>query len=173
MSLARRTFLFAGSAALLPRRARASNERFVWLLNAAGEEATVVYRTGETYNPTVMAMLRHLLRDLREDAEGPLPDLLVDMLSALQEQWQYSRPLVVRSGFRTPRTNASLEGAAPDSLHMAGQAVDINVPGMPNDDVAMAVWSLSRRLGFMGLGLYPHFTHMDIGQQRVWTRWQR
>jgi uncharacterized protein YcbK (DUF882 family) len=117
-----------------------------------------------------MAMLRHLLRDLREDAEGPLPDLLVDMLSALQEQWQYSRPLVVRSGFRTPRTNASLEGAAPGSLHLSGLAVDVNVPGMRNDDVAMTVWSLSRRLGFMGLGVYPHFVHMDIGPQRVWTR---
>jgi uncharacterized protein YcbK (DUF882 family) len=174
MLIARRSLTLAAMLApAVARRAHASSERFIWLRNAAGEEAAVVYRDGETYDPMALALIRHVLRDLHAGAPGPLPELLVDMLSALQEQWSHTRPLIVRSGYRTPSTNASIEGAAPGSLHMAGRAVDLTVPGLSNDAVAMAVWSLSRRLGFLGLGVYPSFVHMDIGPQRVWTRWGR
>jgi uncharacterized protein YcbK (DUF882 family) len=179
MSLARRTILKAAAAAPLgmlwarAARATAAPERFLWVRNDAGEEVATAYRAGEEYHPQALARLRHLLRDMHAGAEGPLPPLLVDMLSVLQEHWHYTRPLIVRSGYRTSRTNASLEGAAPASLHLVGQAADITVPGMAPNDVAMAVWTLSRRMGFLGIGVYPRFVHMDIGPQRVWTRWAR
>ena len=148
----------------------AAPERWIWAQNHAGEEVAVAYRAGETYHPAALARLRRLFRDLREGAEGPLPPLLVDVLSVLQERWGYARPLVVGSGFRTPRTNASLEGAAPASLHLRGLAADITVRGVRPDELGAAVWTLSQRLGFMGVGLYRGFVHVDVGPRRAWTR---
>ena len=152
------------------RTSAAAPERWIWAQNHAGEEVAVAYRAGDAYHPAALSRLRHLFRDLREGAEGPLPPLLVDVLSVLQEQWGYTRPVVVGSGFRTLRTNASLEGAAPASLHLRGLAADITVRGVGADELGAAVWTLSRRLGFMGVGLYRGFVHVDIGPQRAWTR---
>jgi uncharacterized protein YcbK (DUF882 family) len=195
MALARRTLLLA-AAALAAGRASAETveatdtpdrpadppaneplpaapERFIWLRNSGGEEVVGAYRTGEAYDDRVLARIRRLMRDTRQDALGPLPTLLVDMMSVLQEQWAYTRPIVVHSGYRTPLTNATLEGAAPASLHLSGSAVDMSVPRMAVSDLAMGVWTLSRRIGLAGIGVYPGFVHMDIGPQRVWTRWAR
>ena len=148
-----------------PRFARAAapgTERLIWAVNQAGEEVVVAYRAGETYNQTALARLQVLFRDLHQNAPGPLPPLLVDMLSLLQERWSYERPLVIASGYRTLPTNAALEGAAPASLHLRGLAADISLRGIPPADLAEAALWLSRRLGFMGLGLYPRFLHLDI-----------
>jgi uncharacterized protein YcbK (DUF882 family) len=160
----------AGLAALRATPARSSAPRLIWARNVAGEEVAATYRTGDDYDGAAMARLQHLLRDVGADTAGPVSLLLIDMLSVLQEQWVWSRPLIIRSGFRTTNTNARLEGAAPGSLHLRGLAADVSVPGIPLGDVGMAAWALSRRLGFMGIGLYPGFVHLDVGPQRSWTR---
>ena len=148
-------------------------ERLIWMRNEIGDEVALAYRRGEEHDPAAMARLRHLLRDRRTGTEGPLPPLLVDMLSALQEQWDHNLPIVVKSGFRTAETNRGLEGAAPGSLHLRGLAVDIAVPGMALEDLSGRAWLLAHRLGFMGIGLYENFVHVDIGPHRVWTRLRR
>ena len=150
--------------------ASVATERWIWARNHAGEEIAAAYRAGDAYHPGAIASLRHLFRDLREEAQGPLPPLLVDMLSVVQERWDYSRPLLVGSGYRTPKTNRSLEGAAPASFHLRGWAADISVRGVPPLDLGLAVWTLSQRFGFMGVGLYPGFVHLDVGPRRAWTR---
>jgi uncharacterized protein YcbK (DUF882 family) len=134
--IGRRPFLLgsvaaAGGAALPSAWRRASAaaaaapERWIWARNHAGEEVATAYRSGEAYHPQAVARLRHLFRDLREEVQGPLPPLLVDILSVLQERWGYTRPLLVGSGYRTLKTNFSLEGAAPASFHLRGWAADI------------------------------------------------
>jgi uncharacterized protein YcbK (DUF882 family) len=117
-----------------------------------------------------MARPQHLLRDVEAGTPGPVSLLLIDMLSVLPEQCAWSRPLVIRSGLRTTATNARLEGAAPASLHLRGLAADLSLPGIPTNEVGMTAWLLSPRLGFMGIGLYPGFVHLDVGPQRAWTR---
>lgn len=168
----RRSFFLGATASVTawPAGARPSTERWIWAQNQAGEEVAVAYRAGDSYNPAALARLRHLFRDLREGAQGPLPPVLVDVLSVLQERWSYTRPLVVGSGFRTLRTNASLEGAAPASFHLRGSAADISVRGISPLDLGGTVWTLSQRFGFMGVGLYRGFVHVDIGPRRAWTR---
>ncbi len=151
-------------------RAAAAPERWIWAQNHAGEEVAVAYRAGGDYNAEALSRLRHLFRDLREGAQGPLPPLLIDILSVLQERWNHTRPLVVGSGFRTQRTNAALEGAAPASFHLRGLAADISVRGVPPLELGLAVWTLSQRFGFMGVGLYRGFVHLDVGPRRAWTR---
>ncbi|HYF08894.1 MAG TPA: DUF882 domain-containing protein [Acetobacteraceae bacterium] len=146
-----------------------ARERWIWAVNNANEEVAVAYRTGEAYLPGPMAQLQGLFRDLRENTPGPLPPLLVDMLSLLQERYGYQRPLRVLSGFRTLRTNMSLEGAAPNSFHLHGYAADFYLPRVPVLDVAIATLELSRRFGFMGVGFYRQFVHVDVGPARAWT----
>jgi uncharacterized protein YcbK (DUF882 family) len=144
--------------------------RYIWIKNRAGDEVAASYRQGEAYDPAVLAQLTHLFRDLRAEAQGPLPWLLVDMLSLLQESWSYALPLLLNSGFRTARTNASLEGAAPASLHLKGLAADISMQGVDHVDLALAALALSERLGIMGVGVYRGFVHLDVGNKRRWTR---
>ena len=174
--IGRRPFLLgaalAGAAwpAAGARAAAAAPERWIWAQNHAGEEVAVASREGDAYHPAALAGLRQLFRAMREGGQGPLPPLLVDVLSVLQERWGYGRPLLVGSGYRTVRTNISLEGAAPASLHLRGLAADITVRGVGADELGAAVWTLSQRLGFMGVGLYRSFVHVDIGPRRAWTR---
>ena len=151
-------------AALPPR------ERWLWLRNNAGEEVAIAYRSGQDYNIAALLRIQHLLRDLREATTGPVPVLLLDMLSLIQERIGYTRPLRVISGYRTPQTNESLPHAAPNSLHMRGMAADIVVPGMSQSDVVGHAMTLSNHLGFMGIGWYGSFTHVDIGPKASWSK---
>ena len=151
--------------AVLPAR-----ERWLWLQNSAGEEVALAYRTGQDYDIRALARIQRLLRDLRADTAGPVPTLLLDMLSLIQERIGYTRPLRVISGFRTPQTNAALPFAARNSLHMRGMAADITVPGMAQEEICGHALLLSHHLGFMGIGWYGSFTHVDIGPQASWAR---
>ncbi len=95
--------------------------------------------------------------------------VVLDTLYALGAWLAYfgmSRPIEVTSGFRHPLTNAAIEGAARDSLHQIGAAVDVVVPGVPASKVAQfGAWM---RGG--GVGVYPQrgFTHLDAGRVRTW-----
>ena len=153
-----------------PPGAPPQRERWLWLQNNAGEEVAVAYRSGQDYNIAALVRLQTLFRDLRADAPGPIPALLLDMLSLIQERLGYTRPLRLISGYRTPATNASLPYAAPNSLHMRGMAADIVVRGIPQSDICSHAMLLSQHLGFMGIGWYGSFTHIDIGPKASWTR---
>jgi uncharacterized protein YcbK (DUF882 family) len=76
-------------------------------------------------------------------------------------------PIVVHSGYRTPETNAVTEGAAYNSLHMYGRAVDFDVPGVATSDLADLCWSCPRSggVGYYGGG----WVHLDTGPHRYWT----
>ena len=58
---------------------------------------------------------------------------LLNLMYAMQE-WarQSGRPnpvITINSAYRTPRRNATIEGAARNSLHMHGKAVDFTMRG--------------------------------------------
>ncbi len=50
----------------------------------------------------------------------------------------YGRPVTINSGYRSPRVNRAIGGAA-TSQHVLGEAADIEVPGIPNGDVAIYI----------------------------------
>jgi uncharacterized protein YcbK (DUF882 family) len=170
----RRAVLAVAALAALPAGAARADaperQRWLWIQNNAGEEVAVAYRTGQDYDIRALARMQHLFRDLRENLAGPIPPLLIDMLSLIQERFGYTRPIRLISGYRTPATNASLPFAAPNSLHMRGMAADIIMPGIPNADVCNLAMMFSQHLGFMGIGWYGSFTHVDIGPRASWAR---
>ena len=47
----------------------------------------------------------------------------------------FGRPVTVNSGYRSPAVNRAVKGSS-TSQHVRGEAVDFEVPGVPNMDVA-------------------------------------
>ncbi len=94
------------------------------------------------------------------------PDLF--MVLAKAQQWlssnQINRPIILTSGYRTEHTNAAIEGAAFNSMHLYGKAADIRIEGIPADYLAR----LLRLCGGAGIGIYSSFVHVDTWKERAW-----
>jgi uncharacterized protein YcbK (DUF882 family) len=94
------------------------------------------------------------------------PDLFLVLSKA--QQWlssnQINRPIILTSGYRTEHTNAAIEGAAFNSMHLYGKAADIRMEGIPADYLAR----LLRLCGGAGIGIYSSFVHVDTWKERAW-----
>ncbi|MDX2244000.1 MAG: D-Ala-D-Ala carboxypeptidase family metallohydrolase [Leptolyngbyaceae cyanobacterium bins.302] len=79
---------------------------------------------------------------------------------------QIGRPFLINSWYRPPAINDSV-GGVPNSQHLYGKAVDLQVDGYSGRSLANAVmlwWN-------GGVGIYsnlPDVLHLDIGPRRVW-----
>lgn len=113
-----------------------------------------------------------MLRDVKQNVMTTMDPAILDVLRGITgyyQAWGYPQPIVLTSGFRTAKTNATLsgEGAAKNSMHLYGKAVDLYVPGIPAKDVG----ALGMHLRQGGVGFYPSrgFTHLDTGRLRTWV----
>lgn len=119
-----------------------------------------------------------VLRDAHVNEIYPMDIRLLDLVCATQAWIRYygfNAPYLVNSGYRSPKTNARIEGAARNSKHMAGQAIDFTVPGLPADYMGRLAQSFIKTDGLGGgVGFYTtaQFTHMDTGRgpERAWVR---
>lgn len=106
------------------------------------------------------------VRDFRANEFHWIEPQLLDLLFILH--WKYCKDEIrIFSGYRSPQTNAQIEGAAKNSQHMQGRALDIHLPNMDNDAVAQSFQEILKG----GVGMYPnkHFTHLDLGNLRRWV----
>ena len=116
--------------------------------------------------------LCHALRDLREVPASQVVRIDVKLLNLLfaTQQWmkihKQQRPLVITSAYRSRRTNSQIEGAAKNSMHQEGKAVDFYIDGLPVKYLS----DLTKFFREGGVGMYPnrHFVHVDTGVQRFW-----
>ena len=83
----------------------------------------------------------------------------LDKLQALRDR--LGKPLIVRSGYRSPEHNSAVGGAA-RSKHLEGAAFDI---AMRNHD-PHAFEAAARAVGFKGFGFYPA---LGLHAHRSWT----
>lgn len=143
----------------------------LWLRReGTGEEVSAVLRTPAGANHADLVMLSWLLRDVADGSAAVWIDpRLFELLAAVQGAMSAIHgsvvPLIVTSGYRTPRHNAGLEDAARSSLHLAGRAVDLKAVGYGPGAVAMA----GALQAHGGVGIYPSFCHLDIGRTRAWS----
>jgi uncharacterized protein YcbK (DUF882 family) len=177
-AVSRRHFLKLGAtaAALIAQpalgRTRLIHEKTLALYNAhTGESLKAVYWERGKYLPDALADINHLLRDFRTGDVHRIEPSLLDLLCSLRHRMGTSKTFHVVSGYRSPATNEWLRmqspGVAKHSLHMAGEAADIRLPGYDLRRLHRA--ALSLRGG--GVGYYPSsdFLHVDVGRVRTWS----
>ena len=122
------------------------------------------------YLPDAFSEIKTVLRDYRNNQKFPIDPRLMDILFVIQNRLKNSTPFNVFSGYRSPATNAMLRettnGVARGSLHMQGQAIDVNLPGTRLSTLQKAAIHLKSG----GVGYYPasDFVHVDTGRARNW-----
>lgn len=132
-----------------------------------GERITARYRGKDgAYDAEELKKIDRFMRCSLTGRETPIAVKLVELLDAVEDKFG-RRGLVLLSGYRTPKLNRRLLGAAEHSLHMLGWAADIKIPGYSSTQVK----NFARRKGVGGVGYYPHkgFTHLDVGKKRYWV----
>lgn len=109
---------------------------------------------------------RHFARDWRVDQENDLDRRVLETTIYLQQRMNSDQPLILISGYRSPRTNAGLRGTAKSSLHMRGMAFDLRQPDRSTTSLHRAALGLRRG----GVGKYSRdkFVHVDCGNVRTW-----
>ena len=145
--------------------------RKMFLNNAhTGEKFVGEYWYDGEYLPDAFSVIKTVMRDHRTNEVFPIDPRLMDVLYVLQNKVKNFTPFKVFSGYRSASTNARLRrissGVARESLHMQGQAIDINLPGTRLSYLKKTVV----RLRSGGVGYYPtsDFIHVDTGRTRSW-----
>jgi uncharacterized protein YcbK (DUF882 family) len=131
-----------------------------------GEHFKDRYFWDGVYSMDAVRRFSWICRDFRANESKLIDPRLMDLLFVLH--WRYCKDEIkILSGYRTPQTNAQLEGAALNSQHIQAKALDIHLPNVDNDAVAVDF----RTIVFGGVGMYPgrDFTHIDLGSLRHWV----
>jgi uncharacterized protein YcbK (DUF882 family) len=135
-----------------------------------GEAVNEVYWADGAISNEGYARISHFLRDIRANKSVYMDPRLLDLICAVQgymSHYGFKKPLLINSGYRSPETNAKLEGAARHSMHMRGRAIDFSMPGVPSNYMG----ALASHYQGGGVGFYPGqgFTHLDTGSVRYWS----
>jgi uncharacterized protein YcbK (DUF882 family) len=94
---------------------------------------------------------------------------IVPTLRLLEKVRERFGPTTIRSGYRSPKYNAAVDGED-QSLHMANKAIDFHCATGTPEQWAEFLRDLRRQGVFAGgIGLYATFVHIDTrGANRDW-----
>ncbi len=158
-----------------PRLAQGAESRTLQLYNVHTRETFegVYFREG-AYLPEARKALDWLLRDHHAEVAGAIDLQVFDLLWRLGARYLRARAhdvvINIHSAYRTEATNNGMrpEGAAWNSLHKAGRAVDVSVQGYGMSFLA----NHALNIGAGGVGLYwrARFVHLDTGPPRRWYK---
>lgn len=143
--------------------------RTLRLRHPSGDFIEATFWSDGVYLRDGYEQLSWFLRD-RTDKQGIYMDtVLLDILYGVQGWLRYfgvRDEMRANSGYRTPSRNRRIEGAALNSEHTRGKALDSTILGVGPQQVG----KFGRWLGAGGVGFYPHrnFTHLDSGRVRTW-----
>ncbi len=180
--ISRRTIIKAGiitaAASFVPCKAMAvaesfltMNKREISFYNLHSKEylQSTYWIDGE-YIPDAMAEINYILRDHYNGAVKSIDKKLINLLFAIKQKLGTKEPFHIISGYRTAKTNSTLrknnKGAAKNSMHIYGKAVDLRMPGHKLKDLRRTAYKLKSG----GVGYYPgsNFVHLDVGKPRYW-----
>lgn len=165
-------------ALMMPESALADLAEPLRLFNPhSNERYDVQLFQGGSFNSASVLVCDWMMRDFRESRTVVCDRKIYVALYVVQRFHRVQSPLILNSGFRSPKTNAMLrtrsieenggvswETPAVNSQHCQAKAVDFRVPGVEPRAIAAYVETLA--LG--GVGNYPTFTHMDTASIRHW-----
>jgi hypothetical protein len=84
----------------------------------------------------------------------------------MRVQAKFGRQLQVNSGYRSPEYNSRIGGAT-RSKHMDGTALDVTWSGFDEQTKRQFI-EMAQEEGFLGIGVYSSFIHVDLGPRRRW-----
>ena len=132
-----------------------------------GEQIGGQYLADGQYIPEFLENFNRFARDDHNGEQAQMSAGLLDIVSRIAEMLGTgTEPFQVNSAFRSRATNARLEssGAAKNSLHMQGKALDISHP----HKAPSSVYACGMKMAVGGVGSYRTFTHVDTGNHRTW-----
>ena len=166
--------LVLGSRLMLPEPASAQSlpEGQLRLYNAhTDERLRVTYRNQSgNYDQKALHDINYFLRCHHSNQVCQMDIQLLEYVNQVAKLVGPAREIHIYSAYHTPSYNNLLvrlgRGAAPNSLHTIGQAVDLAIPGVQLSKIRRAAMKL--HLG--GVGYYGRrgFIHLDTGPVRYW-----
>ena len=126
-------------------------------------------RSGE-YNQGAIDTLNYFLRCPHTNQACEMDLDLLEQINQIEKQVGKGKEIRVYSAYRSPSYNKLLirrgHGAAPNSLHTVGKAIDFAIPGVKLSQVRRT----AARLKQGGVGYYwrQGFIHLDTGPVRYW-----
>lgn len=153
------------SAASLP-------EGRLYLYNANTDERLTVRYRGRSgrYDPSALKDINFLLRCHHSNQICDIDVQLLENLNRIANLAGQGQEIKIYSAYRSPSYNDLLvrlgRGAAPNSLHTTGQALDFSIPGVK----LSKIWRTAMKLQVGGVGNYRRrgFIHIDTGPFRYW-----
>jgi uncharacterized protein YcbK (DUF882 family) len=138
------------------------------------ESATITFKKNGRYLPRGLKKLNRFLRDWRRNEPTRMDPRLFDLVWEVYRKSGSRKPIYVISGYRSPKTNASLRRrgrkVASKSQHMKGRALDFFLKDVSVDK--LRALGLHAHAG--GVGYYRgSFIHLDTGSVRHWPRMSR
>lgn len=157
-------------APLLTAEAKATpRARIINVVNAhTGARFKGIYAVDRDYFKGPLDGFSEIAKDHHANKTRQMHPATLDIIWIYQTVLRLDE-VVLLSGYRTPQTNAHIEGAARNSFHMRGMALDLAIRGrLPVGQVG----SQMRHYIGGGIGLYHShdFVHLDVGPQRDWEK---
>lgn len=135
------------------------------------ERLTITYRTDNgLYDQGALNDLNHLMRCHHTNESTIMDVRLIEFVNLVQRRIGGHREVHIVSAYRSPEYNEQLirmgTRAARHSYHVLGQAVDVQMPGVP----LRTLREVALRFRCGGVGYYPRgkFVHLDSGPVRYW-----
>lgn len=135
------------------------------------ERLTVTYRNeAGGYDWDALDEVNQILRCHYTGEVAAIDVRVLEHVNLVQKKLGGEREVYVISGYRSPEYNAMLvrtgRRAVKNSLHVQGQAIDLQIAGVHPKVVRQA----ALELGYGGVGYYPRskFVHLDSGPFRWW-----
>lgn len=135
------------------------------------ERLRVTYRNHSgRYDQQALDDLNYFFRCSHSQHVHPMDLRLLEYVNLVEKLVGEGKEIRIYSAYRSPSYNKLLvrlgRGAAPNSLHTMGKALDFSIPGIKLSHVRRAAYKIK----WGGIGYYPRrgFVHLDTGPVRYW-----
>lgn len=132
------------------------------------EYLNAVYKNDDGYDKGGLEKIYNVMRS-PDGRVSKIPISLIEIIDDIQDYFGASTIEVI-SAYRSPSYNRNLKRSgrivANDSLHMKGEAVDIHIDEITEENLRDYAVSLKKG----GVGYYPayNFVHIDTGDVKYW-----
>lgn len=133
-----------------------------------GERLFTRYWVNGRYVQSEVDRINYLLRCHYSNVVKPINIEVINLLCGIKDSLACGEEISIISGYRSPLYNNLLRRlgrhVAAASLHLQGLAIDFAIPGIRTKDLSQ----IAMQFQAGGVGLYPDFVHIDVGDVRRW-----